>query len=79
MATDATEVQNPDFSRVCDSSRGRTGGYNGDGRASAGSQTIDLERGWWSFMQKGINKLINILEGKPEQQFNSEGYMMLCT
>ncbi|KAG2624650.1 hypothetical protein PVAP13_3KG379689 [Panicum virgatum] len=32
-----------------------------------------------AFMQKGITKLKNILEGKPEPQFSSEDYMMLYT
>ena len=41
-------------------------------------KTIDLEQGW-DFMQKGITKLKNILEGKPEPQFSSEDYMMLYT
>ncbi|TVU17816.1 hypothetical protein EJB05_33873 [Eragrostis curvula] len=41
-------------------------------------KTIDLEEGW-AFMQKGITKLKNILEGKPEPQFSSEDYMMLYT
>ncbi|KAI3417132.1 uncharacterized protein J3R85_014761 [Psidium guajava] len=41
-------------------------------------QTIDLEQGW-EFLQKGILKLINILEGLPEPQFSSEDYMMLHT
>ncbi|KAL7123841.1 hypothetical protein ABFS83_14G009800 [Erythranthe nasuta] len=40
--------------------------------------TIDLEQGW-DFMQKGILKLKNILEGLPEPQFSSEDYMMLYT
>lgn len=44
----------------------------------ADRKTIDLEQGW-EFMQKGIKKLINILEGVPEQQFSSEEYMMLYT
>ncbi|XP_051129469.1 cullin-1-like [Andrographis paniculata] len=39
---------------------------------------IDLDQGW-DFMQKGITKLKNILEGLPEPQFNSEDYMMLYT
>ncbi|KAF9599460.1 hypothetical protein IFM89_038554 [Coptis chinensis] len=39
---------------------------------------IDLEQGW-EFMQKGITKLKNILEGLPEPQFSSEDYMMLYT
>jgi len=39
---------------------------------------IELEAGW-EFMQKGITKLKNILEGNPEQQINSEEYMMLYT
>jgi len=41
-------------------------------------KTIDLEQGW-DFMQKGITKLKNILEGVPETQFSSEDYMMLYT
>ncbi|XP_019425796.1 PREDICTED: cullin-1-like [Lupinus angustifolius] len=41
-------------------------------------KTIDLEQGW-DFMQKGIMKLKNILEGLPEPQFSSEDYMMLYT
>ncbi|XP_027903332.1 cullin-1-like [Vigna unguiculata] len=41
-------------------------------------KTIDLEQGW-DFMQKGILKLKNILEGLPEPQFSSEDYMMLYT
>ena len=39
---------------------------------------IDLEDGS-NFMQRGVNMLINILEGKPEPQFSSEDYMMLYT
>jgi hypothetical protein len=41
-------------------------------------KTIDLEQGW-EFMQKGITKLKNILEGMPEPQFSSEDYMMPYT
>ncbi|PKI41795.1 hypothetical protein CRG98_037795 [Punica granatum] len=41
-------------------------------------KTIDLQQGW-EFMQKGITKLKNILEGLPEPQFSSEDYMMLYT
>ncbi|XP_038877979.1 cullin-1-like [Benincasa hispida] len=41
-------------------------------------ESIDLEQGW-DFMQKGITKLKNILEGLPEPQFSSEDYMMLYT
>ncbi|URE21626.1 cullin 1 [Musa troglodytarum] len=41
-------------------------------------KTIDLEQGW-EFMQKGVTKLKNILEGLPEPQFSSEDYMMLYT
>ncbi|XP_020086882.1 cullin-1-like isoform X2 [Ananas comosus] len=41
-------------------------------------KTIDLEQGW-EFMQKGITKLKNILEGLPEKQFSPEDYMMLYT
>ncbi|XP_031097803.1 cullin-1 isoform X1 [Ipomoea triloba] len=39
---------------------------------------IDLDQGW-EFMQRGITKLKNILEGQPEAQFSSEDYMMLYT
>nr|XP_048320698.1 cullin-1-like isoform X2 [Ziziphus jujuba var. spinosa] len=39
---------------------------------------IYLEEGW-EFMQKGITKLKNILEGLPEPQFTSEDYFMLYT
>lgn len=39
---------------------------------------IELEAGW-AFMQKGITKLKNLLEGFPEQQFSSEEYMLLYT
>jgi cullin 1 len=39
---------------------------------------IDLADGW-QFMQNGINKLIKILEGEPEDQFNAEQYMNLYT
>ncbi|XP_044353003.1 uncharacterized protein [Triticum aestivum] len=39
----------------------------------------DLEDGW-NFVQKGIKKLINILEGKPESQFSFEYvYVMFYT
>ena len=41
-------------------------------------KVIELEQGW-SFMQKGITKLKNLLEGVPEQQFSSEEYMLLYT
>lgn len=41
-------------------------------------KTIELDQGW-EFMQKGITKLKNILEGLPEPQFSSEDYMMLYT
>ncbi|KAI3804647.1 hypothetical protein L1987_26348 [Smallanthus sonchifolius] len=41
-------------------------------------KTINLEQGR-DFMQKGITKLKNILEGLPEPQFSSEEYMMLYT
>ncbi|XP_039162494.1 cullin-1 isoform X1 [Eucalyptus grandis] len=41
-------------------------------------ETIYLEQGW-EFMQKGILKLKNILEGLPETQFSSEEYMTLYT
>lgn len=39
---------------------------------------LELVEGW-SFMQNGINKLIRLLEGEPEDQFNSEQYMNLYT
>uniref|UniRef100_A0A803KZQ6 Cullin family profile domain-containing protein n=1 Tax=Chenopodium quinoa TaxID=63459 RepID=A0A803KZQ6_CHEQI len=39
---------------------------------------IELEEGW-KFMEKGIKKLIMILEGLPEPPFNSEDYSMLYT
>ncbi|KAI3901505.1 hypothetical protein MKW92_016571 [Papaver armeniacum] len=39
---------------------------------------ITLDHGW-GLMQTGTTKLINILEGHPEPQFNSESYMMLYT
>ncbi|XP_024379337.1 cullin-1 isoform X2 [Physcomitrium patens] len=41
-------------------------------------RVIELEQGW-NFMQKGITKLKNLLEGVPEQQFSSEEYMLLYT
>ncbi|KAF8394538.1 hypothetical protein HHK36_020749 [Tetracentron sinense] len=41
-------------------------------------KTIDLEQGW-EFMQKGITKLKNILEGHPEPQFSSKEYILLYT
>ncbi|KAI6693075.1 hypothetical protein NL676_020785 [Syzygium grande] len=41
-------------------------------------RTIDLDQGW-EFMQKGITKLKNLLEGLPETQFISEDYIMLYT
>lgn len=39
---------------------------------------IELDQGW-RHMQKGIKKLIRILEGLPEAPFTSEEYMMLYT
>lgn len=39
---------------------------------------IDFDEGW-EFMQKGVTKLKNILEGTSESQFSSEEYMMLYT
>ena len=39
---------------------------------------VELETGW-EFMQKGITKLKNILEGIPEQHFNFEEYIMIYT
>ncbi|CAK9190316.1 unnamed protein product [Sphagnum troendelagicum] len=38
-------------------------------------EVIELEQGW-AVMQKGITKLKNLLEGVPEQQFNSKEYIM---
>ncbi|XP_028804231.1 cullin-1 isoform X1 [Neltuma alba] len=39
---------------------------------------IELDQGW-DYMQKGITKLKNILEGLPEKPFSSEEYIMLYT
>ncbi|GAX74529.1 hypothetical protein CEUSTIGMA_g1978.t1 [Chlamydomonas eustigma] len=39
---------------------------------------IELKEGW-GFMQNGIDKLIRVLEGQPEEQFNAEQYMSLYT
>ncbi|XP_031105658.1 cullin-1-like isoform X2 [Ipomoea triloba] len=39
---------------------------------------IDFDQGW-EFMQRGITKLKNILEGLPEPPFSSNDYMMLYT
>eukprot|EP00775_Hariotina_reticulata_P008401 gene8401-8585_t len=44
----------------------------------ADKKPIELEEGWAS-MQQGINKLIRLLEGEQESQFNAEQYMMLYT
>lgn len=44
----------------------------------ADRRPIELEDGW-SYMQKGITKLIRLLEGEPEDQFNAEQYMLLYT
>ncbi|KAI3853624.1 hypothetical protein MKW98_025141 [Papaver atlanticum] len=41
-------------------------------------RVIMLDHGW-GLMQTGITKLIKILEGVPEPQFNSDSYMMLYT
>ncbi|KAL3827853.1 hypothetical protein ACJIZ3_016655 [Penstemon smallii] len=41
-------------------------------------KSTDLDLGW-SFMQSGIAKLENILEGIEETQFDGEEYMMLYT
>ncbi|CAL5346993.1 unnamed protein product [Camellia sinensis] len=41
-------------------------------------ETIDFEQGW-EFMEKGITKLKNILEGLPEPPFSGEDYVMLYT
>ncbi|KAI9200737.1 hypothetical protein LWI28_012553 [Acer negundo] len=38
-------------------------------------KTIDLEQGW-EFLQKGITKLKNILEGLPEPRLSIEDIMM---
>ncbi|GFH16575.1 CULLIN_2 domain-containing protein, partial [Haematococcus lacustris] len=39
---------------------------------------LELREGW-EIMQLGINKLIRILEGEPEESFNAEEYMNLYT
>uniref|UniRef100_A0A383WLY6 Cullin family profile domain-containing protein n=1 Tax=Tetradesmus obliquus TaxID=3088 RepID=A0A383WLY6_TETOB len=44
----------------------------------ADKKPIELEEGWAS-MQRGIDKLIRLLEGETESQFNAEQYMMLYT
>lgn len=44
----------------------------------AEKRPIELEEGWAS-MQQGIQKLIRLLEGQQESQFNAEQYMMLYT
>ena len=41
-------------------------------------KTIDLEQGW-EFMQKGITKLKDILEGRLETPFSRDEKMMLYT
>eukprot|EP00898_Chlorokybus_atmophyticus_P003604 jgi/Chlat1/4244/Chrsp27S04315 len=41
-------------------------------------KVIELETGW-DRMKRGINKLKNLLEGRPESQFNAEEYMTLYT
>ncbi|RRT63184.1 hypothetical protein B296_00006856 [Ensete ventricosum] len=66
------------FGRRC--TRTQRGGGSRSPRRMAMHErkTIDLEQGW-EFMQKGITKLKNILEGLPESQFSSEDYMMLYT
>ncbi|KAI9122959.1 hypothetical protein K1719_005848 [Acacia pycnantha] len=40
--------------------------------------TIDLEEGW-DLIQKGITKLMNNLEGLPEEQLSPEDYVLLYT
>lgn len=40
------------------------------------AKPVDFEEGW-NFMQKGITKLQNWLEGKPDAEITSEDYMML--
>lgn len=44
----------------------------------SGRSVTEFEQGW-DYMQRGIIKLKNILEGLPEPQFTSEIYMMLYT
>ena len=39
---------------------------------------IELETGW-EFLQKGIAKFKNILEGIPKQHFHFEEYIILYT
>ncbi len=61
-----------------------SGGFGGGGggvrimTTTNERKVIELEQGW-AFMQKGITKLKNLLEGVREQQFNSEEYIMLYT
>lgn len=45
---------------------------------SDSKKPVELEEGWKD-MQAGINKLIRILEGENESQFNAEQYMKLYT
>ncbi|KAF8401515.1 hypothetical protein HHK36_012455 [Tetracentron sinense] len=42
------------------------------------NERIEFDQGW-EFIQKGITRLKNILEGLPEPQFSSEEFMMLYT
>ncbi|GAB2265217.1 hypothetical protein Dimus_000285 [Dionaea muscipula] len=46
--------------------------------AMIAGKIILFEQGW-EYMQTGITKLRNILEGLPEPRFNAEDYMMLYT
>ncbi|KAH7292948.1 hypothetical protein KP509_28G004800 [Ceratopteris richardii] len=41
-------------------------------------KVIELEQGW-DIMKRGISKLISLLEGVSDQQFNSQEYMELYT
>eukprot|EP00198_Chlamydomonas_reinhardtii_P003599 XP_001692935.1 cullin [Chlamydomonas reinhardtii] len=45
----------------------------------ADRKPIELAEGWSFMEQKGIQKLIRLLEGEPEDQFNAEQYMHLYT
>lgn len=58
-------------------------GFHAGGRAvntgQAGSSGLMLIMLRFFGLQRGINKLIRLLEGETESQFNAEQYMMLYT
>lgn len=44
------------------------------------ARIIELEQGWDYLSRNGVQKLINLLEGNPEEkQFSAEEYMILYT